>query len=79
MSTRRCRRDFLRRAAAGATLAGAFGPTVMRSFSAEPSSGRPAVPLDPAIEPLVRLLEETPRERIVETFAAKVREGTGYE
>jgi hypothetical protein len=28
---------------------------------------------------VVRLLEETPRDRIIETFAARVREGTSYE
>jgi hypothetical protein len=30
------------------------------------------------IEPLVRLLEDTPRERVVEVFAEKIRSGTGY-
>jgi hypothetical protein len=38
-----------------------------------------AVALDPEIEPLVRLLEETPRARVVETFAARVRDGLAYE
>ena len=30
------------------------------------------------IEPLVRLLEDTPRERIVKTFAEQIRSGTSY-
>lgn len=30
------------------------------------------------IEPLVRLLEETPRERVLEEFGARVRRGTSY-
>ncbi|WP_047812976.1 hypothetical protein [Rhodopirellula islandica] len=30
------------------------------------------------IEPLVRLLEDTPRERVVQAFADKIRSGTGY-
>ncbi len=30
------------------------------------------------IEPLVRLLEETPRERVLEEFAGRVRRGTSY-
>lgn len=37
-----------------------------------------AVTYAPDIEPLVRLLEETPREKVIETFAAKIRSGTGY-
>lgn len=36
------------------------------------------VRFDDDIEPLVRLLEETPRDRVVETFAQKVRGGTSY-
>jgi hypothetical protein len=32
----------------------------------------------PDIEPLVRLLEETPRDRVIEEFAARVRRGTSY-
>jgi hypothetical protein len=31
------------------------------------------------IEPLVRLLEETPRERVVEVFAEKIQAGTSYQ
>ncbi len=79
MSSKPSRRDFLRRAATGAALAGSMGPTARRATAAEPPKKKPVVPLDPAIEPLVRLLEETPRSKIVETFAAKVREGTRYE
>ena len=37
-----------------------------------------AVKFAPEIEPLVRLLEETPRERVSETFAEKIRGGTSY-
>ncbi len=73
------RRDFLCRASAGAALAGSVGCLSNRAVAAPPLEDEPVVPLDPAIEPLVRLLEETPRNRIVETFAAKVREGTRYE
>jgi hypothetical protein len=36
------------------------------------------VSLEPEIEPLVRLLEETPRERLLEEMAARVRKGTAY-
>ena len=36
------------------------------------------VQLHPGIEPLVRLLEETPRERLVEEVAARIRRGATY-
>src|SRR4051812_28778500 len=36
------------------------------------------VRLRPEIEPLVRLVEETPRERLVERIAEEIRRGTGY-
>ncbi len=37
-----------------------------------------AVRFSPDIEPLVRLLEETPQGRVVEAFADRVRSGTSY-
>lgn len=37
------------------------------------------VQLCPDVEPLVRLLEETPREKIMEAVASRVRSGTGYQ
>ncbi|TWT49322.1 hypothetical protein Pla22_45160 [Rubripirellula amarantea] len=37
-----------------------------------------AVQFTPDIEPLVRLLEETPREKVIRTFADKIRSGTSY-
>ena len=36
------------------------------------------VQLDPEIEPLVRLIEETPRAELMEAVAAKVKSGTTY-
>ncbi|XZE51673.1 hypothetical protein SH139x_003334 [Planctomycetaceae bacterium SH139] len=36
------------------------------------------VKFDDDIEPLVRLLEETPRERVVQAFASKIHDGTSY-
>lgn len=77
MFSKRSRRQFLQSAAAGAALAGAGHPYILRSGAAE--SGREnLVPLAPSIEPLVRLLEETPRSRIIDTFAGKIRQGTAY-
>jgi len=37
-----------------------------------------AVRFDASIEPLVRLLEETPRERLLEEVAARIRNGVSY-
>jgi len=37
------------------------------------------VRFDPAIEPLVRLLEETPREQVLEQVARKIQSGTSYQ
>lgn len=76
------RRTFLKTAGlAGATLSFAeFGflrrlPSVSAAESKLPSD---AVAFSPDIEPLVRLLEDTPREQVIETFAAKVLSGTSY-
>jgi len=77
--SRPSRRDFLRRAGAGAVIVGSVGSFSKPLVAASSSQGSTIVSLDPGIEPLVRLLEETPRDRIVETFAAKVRAGTRYE
>jgi hypothetical protein len=40
--------------------------------------GPDGVRFDPAIEPLVRLLEETPRETLLEEVAARIGKGLGY-
>ena len=37
-----------------------------------------AVRLQPEIEPLVRLLEDTPRERLLEKVAARIKQGLNY-
>ncbi|HKI33762.1 MAG TPA: hypothetical protein VKA46_18055 [Gemmataceae bacterium] len=36
------------------------------------------VPLSPDTEPLVRLIEETPRDKLLEAVGTRVREGTSY-
>ena len=37
------------------------------------------VPLEPDIEPLVRLLEDTPREKLIEVVGGRVRKGLCYQ
>jgi hypothetical protein len=49
------------------------------SVSAEEATVKPeTVRLHPDIEPLVRLLEETPRDRVLEEVAARIRKGASY-
>jgi hypothetical protein len=51
----------------------------LRPVSAEEASLDPrVVRLQPEIEPLVRLLEETPRDRLLETVGARVQKGLSY-
>lgn len=82
MSIRTDRRRFLRASAAGSALLG-LGDlgflSQLRPVSAEEASLDPkVVRLQPEIEPLVRLLEETPRERLLEEVASRVRKGLSY-
>jgi hypothetical protein len=47
--------------------------------SADEAKGDPnIVRLQPEIEPLVRLMEETPRDRVLEEVAARIKKGTTY-
>jgi hypothetical protein len=76
------RRKFLQTAAgAGAFAAlGQFGFLArLPAVSAEEAALDPkAVRFHPDIEPLVRLLEDTPRERVLEEVAGRVRAGRSY-
>ena len=76
------RRDFVRFAVAGGTLAicDSLGTRMgLPPVSAEETKmNADMVRLRPEIEPLVRLLEDTSREQLVEKVAAKVRRGTTY-
>lgn len=76
------RRDFLRTSAASAALLGLGGAGILSSLApvsaAEAKLPPSQVQFGPEIEPLVRLLEETPRERVLEEFASRVRQGTTY-
>jgi hypothetical protein len=73
------RRRFLATTAATGALAGlgdfSFLGALPRVSAAEAKLNPNAVRLQPEIEPLVRLLEETPRERLLEEVGQRVRTG----
>jgi hypothetical protein len=81
MSAHANRRQFMRTAAVG-SLVGLADLGFLRPLppvSAKDATLDPkVVRLDPGIEPLVRLLEETPRDRLLEEVAARVRKGLSY-
>lgn len=76
------RRSFLQTAAGSGALAalGDLGFLAgLPSVSAAEAKLPPGmVRFDPEIEPLVRLLEDTPRERVLEEFASRVKRGLSY-
>src|SRR5262245_8772563 len=79
MSTRR---HFLRTTAAVGSLA-AVGDlaflTQLRPVRADEAKIDPkVVRLESDIEPLVRLLEETPRDKLLEEVGSRVKKGLGY-
>ena len=76
------RRSFLQAAAVGGAMLGvgdlAFLSKLRPVSAAEAALAPNLVRLDPGIEPTVRLLEDTPRERLLEEVAAKVKRGLSY-
>lgn len=82
--TKATRRGFLKATAVGAggALAGAgdwsFLSELPAVSAAEAKLDSQVVKLQPEIEPLVRLVEETPRGKLLEEMAGKIRGGTTY-
>lgn len=76
------RRRFLQNAAAAGAVAGLGDLNFLkglRPVSAAEATGDPArVQLNAEIEPLVRLLEDTPRERLLEEVAGRLHAGLSY-
>lgn len=76
------RRRFLQAGAGSGALAGlgdlSFLSTLNPVSAAEASAASSDVQLRPEIEPVVRLIEETPRERLLEDVAARIRGGLSY-
>jgi hypothetical protein len=76
------RRRFLRTAATAGILSGlgdlSFLSLLPRVSAREARLDPTMVRLQPGIEPLVRLLEETPRARLLEEVAIRIRRGLNY-
>src|SRR5260221_14184889 len=76
------RRSFLQRAATTGALAAlgdlGFLARLPRVSAEEAALESRMVRLHPSIEPLVRRLEETPRERVLEELAARIHRGLSY-
>lgn len=76
------RRQFLKSAAVGGVAWSAadwaFLGTLPRVSAAETGSIAERVQFTPDIEPLVRLIEDTPREQVLERLASAIRKGTPY-
>ena len=76
------RRFFLKIASGTAAIAGigelGFLTQLGPVSAADAKLDSKLVRLHPEIEPLVRLIEETPRERVLEEVGMKVKQGTSY-
>lgn len=76
------RRSFLKAVSTTGALAAAghlpFLSQLPRVSAAEATLDPRMVQFHPAIEPLVRLLEDTPRERVLEEIGARIKKGLSY-
>lgn len=83
MAQRTTRRKFLESSAWAGGLIGLQARHLIAHLppvAAEDEAARTGiVPLRPEIEPLVRLLEETPRDKVLEEFASRIRSGLSYQ
>src|SRR4051794_32570167 len=74
------RRTFLQRAGCAAALAGlGFLNRLPLVSAAEAKLPKEIVKFHPDIEPLVHLLEDTPRERVLEEVATRIHRGATYQ
>ena len=81
-SLRPTRRRFLTDMAAGTAVAGVSDIAFLSRLHAVPSAeakvSPEAVQLLPEIEPTVRLIEDTPRDRLMEVVAERIKAGMSY-
>ena len=83
MSGHSTRRQFLQFTAAGGAALGlgdmAFLAGLPPVSAEEVTESSRLVRLDPPIEPLVRLIEETPRSDLLERVAGRIHEGASFQ
>jgi hypothetical protein len=83
MSSKPHRREFLRHTTQAGLVAGLADFGFLRQLPALGAQDvrvpRSLVQLQPDIEPLVHLIEDTPRDRLLEVVAERVRGGLGYQ
>ena len=83
MSTSFNRRRFVKGTFTAGTLAGlgdfSFLGRLPAVGAAEAVVSPDTVRFSPDVEPLVRLIEDTPQEKLLEAAVGKVREGTSYQ
>jgi hypothetical protein len=76
------RRSFLQRGAAAGAIAGlgdlGFLGKLAPVSAAESQFDAGTLRLHPEVEPVVRLIEETPRDKLLEEVAARIRGGLSY-
>ena len=77
------RRSFLQGTATSGAMLGMGGLSFFNGLppisAAEARLAPGTVPLEPDIEPLVRLLEDTPREKLIGVVGSRVRKGLAYQ
>src|SRR5438552_18200991 len=77
------RRDFVANTVKASALAGLGDFAFLRNLTPVSAADAKVLPakaqVNPDIEPLVRLVEETPRERLFEAVAEKIGHGTSYQ
>lgn len=83
MFAKRSRREVLKSSAAAGLAFGLGDMSFLSKLNpvsaAETAVDAKAVRLRPEIEPLVRLIEETPRDRLLEEVATRIQRGTSYQ
>ncbi|HEX5445041.1 MAG TPA: twin-arginine translocation signal domain-containing protein, partial [Pirellulales bacterium] len=77
------RRRFLQNAATAGAIAGlgdlGFLSKLKPVSAAEAAAAGSHVQFHPDIEPIVKLLEDTPREKLLEEVAARIHAGLSYQ
>lgn len=77
MKTRSTRRGFI--AASACALSAASLVPGLPSVTAKEAQLKAGIEFDPRVEPLVRLIENSPREKLFERVASKIRSGSSYQ